>query len=112
MPVKIATTITFCQLLLMNAREVIVEQLQLLGLMIREESGMVPVDATVRADLVDLMARILVAVFQAKGGKVDDRASLQSQDQAGASGAQGDRLHTAIERETGALQPGESAPSV
>ena len=70
----------------MNAREVIVEQLELLGLMIRKESGMAPVDATVRADLVDLMARILVAVFQAEGGRVDDRASLQSQDQAGASG--------------------------
>jgi len=109
---KIAPTITFCQLLLMNAREVIVEQLELSGLMIRGESGIVPVDATVRADLVDLMARILVAVFQAKGGRVDDRASLQSQDQAGTSGTQGDRLLTAIERETGALQLGESAPSV
>jgi len=42
----------------MNAREVIVEQLELSGLMIRGESGIVPVDATVRADLVDLMARI------------------------------------------------------
>ena len=87
-----------------------VEQLELSGLMVREESGIVPVDAIVRADLVDLMARTLVAVWQAKGGRVDDRASLQSQDQAGASGAQGDRLLTAIERETGALQPGESAP--
>jgi len=105
--VKIATTITFCHLLLTDAREVIVEQLELLGLIVREETGIVPVDAIVRADLVDLMARILVAVFQAKGGRVDDRASLQSQDQAGAS-----RLLTAIERETGALQPGESAPSI
>jgi hypothetical protein len=85
--VKITATITFCQLLLMNAREVIVEQLELSGLMIREKSGIVPVDATVRADLVDLMARILVAVFEARGERVDDRASLQSQDQAGASGA-------------------------
>jgi hypothetical protein len=110
--VKIAATITFCQLLLTEAREVIVEQLELLGLMVREESGIVPVDATVRADLVDLMARTLVVVFQAKGGRVDDRASLQSQDQAGASGSQGHRLLTAIERETGALQPGESAPSI
>jgi|HubBroStandDraft_4_1064222.scaffolds.fasta_scaffold138884_2 hypothetical protein len=59
----------------MNAREVTVEQLELSGLMIRGESEIVPVDATVRADLVDLMARILVAVFQAKGGRVDDRAS-------------------------------------
>jgi hypothetical protein len=72
----------------MNAMEVIVEQLELSGLMIRGESEIVPVDATVRADLVDLMARILVVVFQAKGGRVDDRASLQSQDQAGTSGAQ------------------------
>jgi hypothetical protein len=71
----------------MNAREVIVEQLELSGLVIREKSGIVPVDATVRADLVDLMARILVAVFEARGERVDDRASLQSQDQAGASGA-------------------------
>jgi hypothetical protein len=110
--VKIATTITFCQLLLTGAREVIVEQLELLGMIVREETGIVTVDAIVRADLVDLMARILVAVFQAKGGRVDDRASLQSQDQAGASGSQGHRLYTAIERETGALQPGESAPSI
>jgi hypothetical protein len=95
--VKIAATITFCQLLLTEAREVIVEQLELLGLMVREESGIVPVDATVRADLVDLMARILVVVFQAKGERVNDRASLQSQDQAGASGSQGHRLLTAIE---------------
>jgi hypothetical protein len=85
--VKITATITFCQLLLMDAREVIVEQLELSGLVIREKSGIVPVDATVRADLVDLMARILVAVFEARGERVDDRASLQSQDQAGASGA-------------------------
>jgi hypothetical protein len=112
MPVKIAATITFCQLLLRNAREVIVEQLELSGLKIREGSGMAPVDATVRADVVDLMARILMAVFQAEGGRIDDRASLQSQDQTGASSAQGDRLLTTIERETSALQPGESAPSV
>jgi hypothetical protein len=85
--VKITATIPFCQLLLMNAREVIVEQLELSGLVIREKSGIVPVDATVRADVVDLMARILVAVFEARGERVDDRASLQSQDQAGASGA-------------------------
>jgi hypothetical protein len=85
--VRITATILFCQVLLMNAREVIVEQLELSGLVIREKSGIVPVDATVRADLVDLMARILVAVFEARGERVDDRASLQSQDQAGASGA-------------------------
>src|SRR5215471_3140750 len=112
MLVKIAVTITFCQLLLRSAREVIVEQLELSGLKIREESGIAPVDATVRAEVVDLMARILMAVFQAEGGRVNDRASLQSQDQTGTSSAQGDRLLTTIERETSALQPGESAPSV
>src|ERR1700739_3150351 len=111
MPVKIAATITFCQLLLRNAREVIVEQLELSGLKIRG-SGIAPVDATVRADVVDLMARILMAVFQAEGGRIDDRASLQFQDQTGEFSAQGDRLLTTIERETSALQPGESAPSV
>jgi signal transduction histidine kinase len=67
--VKITATITFCQLLLMSAREVMVKQLELSGLVIREESGIVPVDATVRADLVDLMARILVALFEARGDK-------------------------------------------
>ena len=87
MPVKIAATITFCQLLLMNAREVIVEQLELLGRMIREESGIVPVDTRVRADLVDLMARILVAVFQTEVRKTDERVSVQSQDQAGTLGS-------------------------
>jgi hypothetical protein len=96
----------------MSAREVIVKQLELSGLVIREESGIVPVDATMHVYLVDLMARILVAVFEAKGERVDDGASLQSQDQARASGAKGDHLLTAIERKTGALQPGESAPSV
>jgi len=35
-------TITFCQLLLMNAREVIVEQLELSGLMIRGEAKSCP----------------------------------------------------------------------
>ena len=49
-------------------------QLQLLDLMIRKESEAVPMDATARADLIDLMARVLVAVFQAEGGRVDDRA--------------------------------------
>jgi Domain of unknown function (DUF4263) len=66
MPGKIAVTIAFRQLRLRNAREVIVDQLELLGRMIREQSGIAPVEVTVRADVVDLMARILVAVFQAK----------------------------------------------
>ena len=39
-------------------------QLELMGLMIRQEIPAVPVNPIVRADLVDLMARCLVAVFQ------------------------------------------------
>jgi hypothetical protein len=104
-------TITFSQLQLMYAREVIVVQLELMGLMIREVPA-VPVNAMVRADLVDLMARCLVAVFQAEGGKLDDRASLQSQDQARALGSQGDRLLAAIERQASTTEPGESATPV
>ncbi len=44
-------------------------QLKLLDLMIRNHSEAVPMDAKARAELVDLMARVLVAVFQAEGGK-------------------------------------------
>ena len=47
-------------------------QLKLLDLMIRNQSEGVPMDAKARADLIDLMARVLVAVFQAEGGTVDD----------------------------------------
>jgi hypothetical protein len=72
---------------LTDAREVIVVQLQLLDLTIGTENGTVPMDARARADLIDLMARILVVVFQAEGGSVDDRGPVQSQDQAGALGA-------------------------
>ena len=57
-------------------------QLQFLDLMIRKEDEAAAMDAKARADLIDLMARILVAVFQAEGGKVDDRDAVQSQDQA------------------------------
>jgi hypothetical protein len=89
-------TITFSQSQLTYAREVIVVQLELLDLVVREAPA-VPVNAMVRADLVDLMARCLVAVFQAEGGRLDDRSSLQSQDQARALGSQGDRLFAAIE---------------
>ena len=56
----------------MYAREVIVVQLELLGPVVREAPA-VSVNAMVRADLVDLMARCLVAVFQAEGGRLDDR---------------------------------------
>ena len=53
-------------------------QLQLLDLMIRDESAAVPIDAATRADLIDLMARILVVVFHKEGGRVDDRGLVQS----------------------------------
>jgi hypothetical protein len=85
---------------LTDAKEVIVVQLQFVDLMIGKENEDVPMDATARADLTDLMARILVAVFQVEGGKVDDRDAVQSQDQAGAPGSQSHRLPAAIQRET------------
>jgi len=55
-----------------------VVQLKLLDLMILNQSEAVPMDAKARADLIDLMARVLVAVLQAEGGKIDDRAPVQS----------------------------------
>jgi hypothetical protein len=51
-----APPLTFSQWQLTYAREVIVVQLELLGLVFREAPA-VPVNAMVRADLVDLMAR-------------------------------------------------------
>ena len=56
-------------------------QLQLLSLA-RTEEELVPVDVTVRAELVDLMARILVTVFQTQARRIDEGAVIQSQDQA------------------------------
>jgi hypothetical protein len=85
---------------LTDAKEVLVVQLQFLDLMIRKENEAVPMDAKARADLIDLMARILVAVFQVEGGTVDDGDPVQSQDQAGAPGSQSHRLPAAIQRET------------
>ena len=73
-------TITFCKQLLTDAREVVVVQLKLLDLMIRNESAAVPMDAATRADLIDFMARILMAVFHEEGGRVDDRGPVPSQD--------------------------------
>jgi hypothetical protein len=68
-----------------DARETLMVQLQLLRLA-RTEKELVPIEVTGRAELVDLMARILVTVFQ-KGRRTDERASLQPQDQAGTPGA-------------------------
>ena len=61
-------------------------QLQLLSLT-RTEEELVPVDETVRAELVDLMARILVTVFQTETRRIDERTAIQSQDQAGTLGS-------------------------
>jgi len=97
-------TVTFCKRLLMDAREVVVVQLKLLDLMIREEDEAVLMDATTRADLIDLMARVLVVVFHEEGGRVDDRDLVQSQNQAGAPGSQSDRLPTPIYRQTGTAE--------
>jgi hypothetical protein len=104
-------TITFCRRLLTDAREVSVLQLQFLDLVIRKENEVVPMDAAARADLIDLMARVLVAVFQAKG-KVDDGSPIQPQNQAGAPGSQSHRLLAAIQREIGTAESGKPATSV
>jgi hypothetical protein len=85
---------------LTNAKEGAVVQLKLLDLMILNQSEAVPMDAKARADLIDLMARVLVAVFQAEGGKIDDGDAVQSQDQTGAPGSQSHRLPAAVQRET------------
>ena len=57
-------------------------QLQLLSLAQTEEE-LVPVDVGARAELIGLMARILVVVFQTEARRIDERAAMQSQDQAG-----------------------------
>ena len=80
------STITFRKRRLSGAREVIVLQLLLLSLT-RPEEELVPVEVTVRTELVDLMARILVTVFQTEIRRTDERAYIQSQDQAGTPGS-------------------------
>jgi len=87
-------------------------QLQLLDLMIDRGDVPVPMDGRVQLELIDLMASILVAVFEAQQGRVDESALVQSQNQAGASGAQSAGLLAAVQRQTGAAEQGESAPSV
>jgi hypothetical protein len=62
------------------------QQLPLLNLT-RTEEELVPLDLTVRAALVDLMAHILVTAFQMEVRRADERASIQSQDQARTSGS-------------------------
>ena len=55
-------------------------QLQLLVLKIPTESVAAPMDAKAQTEIIDLMARILMVVFQAEGGTVDARDTVQSQD--------------------------------
>jgi len=55
----------------------------LLFSLVGTEEELVPIDETARAELVGLMARILVRVFQMEIRRTDERASIQSQDQAG-----------------------------
>ncbi len=52
-------------------------QLQLLDLTRTEEE---PVEVTGQAELVDLMARILVTVFQTETRRTYERTFIQSQD--------------------------------
>ena len=106
------TTITSCKQLLTEATEASVVQLQLLDLMIEERDGQVPFDVRVQLELIDLMASILVTVFQAQEGRVDESALVQSQDQARASGAQSAGLRAAVQRQAGTAEQGESAPLV
>ena len=87
-------------------------QLQLLDPMIEKRGVPVAMDANLPLELIDLMASILVAVFAAQEGRPDESGLVQSQDQAGTSGAQSAGLLTAVQRQAGAAEPGESAPSI
>ena len=71
-------------------------QLQLLSLA-RMEEDLVAVEVTVRGDLLDLMARILVTVFQAEEREKNERASIQSENQARAFDQERHRLLATIE---------------
>ena len=97
-------TISFCKRLLPDAREVVEMQLEFLDLLIAKENGAVPLEAAVRADLIDLMARVLVVVLHEKGGRVDHRGFVQFQNQAGALGPQSHRLLAPVQRETGSAE--------
>src|SRR5215470_11478657 len=98
---KAMLTISFCRRLLPDAKEVVEMQLQFLDLLIAKENGAVPVDAAVRADLIDLMAHVLVVVFQEEGKRSDDRRCLHFQNQAGAPDAQSNRLLAPVQRQAG-----------
>ena len=106
------SAITSSKQLLTDAREASAVQLQLLDLVIGKENAVVPMDERVRTELIDLMARILVTVFEAQGGKVMNQVLCNPKNQAGALGAESDRLLAPIQRETSAAEQGEPASSV
>ena len=64
----------------------IMQQLPLI-ILARTEEELLPVDLTVRAELVGLMAHVLVTAFQTEVRRADERTSIQSQDQARTSGS-------------------------
>ncbi len=61
-------------------------QLQLLEVS-RTEEELVLVEPTSRAELIQLMARILVTVFQTEPRRANESTFIQSQDQAGTLGS-------------------------
>jgi hypothetical protein len=102
---------TVCKRPLADAREVIVVQLQLPDLMIGRECDAVSLDPATRVELIGLMARVVVAVFHAEGGS-NDRSRIQSQDQTGALGSQGDCVPSAVQREISPTEYGKSTSAV
>ncbi len=82
----LAKAITFCNRPSTGVREVIMLQLQLLEVS-RTEEELVLVEATTRAEVIQLMARILMTVFQTELRRANESTSKQSQDQAGILGS-------------------------
>ena len=87
------------------------EQLQLLNAT-TSKAVAVPIGAKARSEVIDLMARILVAVFPIQGEKTDESSLVPSQGEVGALVPQSGRLHTAVERQASAPEQGKSTPSV
>jgi hypothetical protein len=88
--------ITFCKRPRTKAREIAMLQLQLLSL-VRTQEELVTVEALVRGEVLDLMARILVTVFQAREREKDERASVQSENQTGPFSPESHRLLASVE---------------
>src|ERR1700730_12918172 len=61
--------------------------------------------------LFALMARVVVAVFHEEE-RSNDRSRIQSQDQTGAFGSQGDCVPSAVQRETSPTEYGKPTPPV